>query len=188
MDWKWQTKAKECSMDGAKIKMVAEHDTNLFNSPSGYFKCNHFPYMYVEYEGDFIVTCKMLPKFEEVYDLGCIVVWEDENTWIKFAYENADNGAPSIVSVVTREYSDDCNGPQMTGEVWMQINRKGDVFALHYSTDGVKWSLARICRVPMKKKVKVGISAQCPKGQQCEVEFENFEITENHYSNQRMAE
>lgn len=187
-EWKWQTEAEECVIDSDKITMTAGHGTNLFNSPSGYFKCGTFPYLYVEYQGDFIVICKVLPEFHEVYDLGSIVVWDNEDTWIKLAYENTDNGYPAIVSVVTREYSDDCNGAEMDGPVWLQISRKGDVFALHFSKDRVAWQLARICRVSMSEKVKVGISAQCPSGEQCKVCFEDFEILENTYSNQRKAE
>lgn len=188
MNWQWMTKAQECVIEGSGISMVAGHGTNLFNSPGGYFKCSDFPYRYVEYSGDFIVTCRVLPEFENTYDLGSIVVWDNQDSWIKLAYEYTDNGYPAIVSVVTREYSDDCNGPEMQGPVWLQINRKGDVFALHFSHDGVNWQLARICRVPMAEQIKVGISAQCPSGEKCKVRFEDFTIRENTYSNQRKAE
>lgn len=188
MDWKWQIEPKEYSIEGKKIIMVAEQNTNLFNSPSGYFKTSNFPYLYIDYEGDFIATCKVSPEFHAEYDLGSIVVWDNEDTWIKFAYENCDNGTMAIVSVVTEDFSDDCNGMAMNGDVWLQINRKGDVFALHYSVDRENWSLARICRLSMNRKIKVGISAQCPSGEKCKVCFEDFEIKENTYTNQRKAQ
>lgn len=76
----------------------------------------------------------------------------------------------------------------MDGSVWLQISRKGDVFALHYSKDGLKWDLARICHLPMKKIVHVGLSAQCPSGEQCVATFEYFELKNNNCSNMRKAE
>lgn len=188
MNWQWQNKADQCKAEGTKITMVAGPETNLFNSPTGYFKCCNFPFMYTEWEGDFIALCKVKPEFQTVYDLGSIVVWNQEDVWIKFAYEKTDSGNPAIVSVVISGYSDDCNGPNLEGEVWLQINRKGDVFALHYSLDGINWLLARICRVSMDKKVRIGLSVQSPSGKQCKVFFENFELRENTYSNQRKCE
>lgn len=70
MDWKWKTEAKECLIEEKRITMVAGSGTNLFNSPSGYFKCNDFPYLYQEYEGDFIAKCKVSVDFMEEYDLA----------------------------------------------------------------------------------------------------------------------
>lgn len=187
MDWKKKMQEQESYIEENKITIVAGKDTNLFNSPSGFFKCSNFPYLYIEYEGDFVVSCKVTVDFNEKYDLGGIVIWEDDNKWIKLVHENSENGHPSIVSIVTKEYSDDCNGPEVDGEVWLQISRKGDVFALHYSKDGEEWNLARICHFQMGKTVSVGFSAQCPSGEQCLAVFEDFEIKENNFSNMRAA-
>lgn len=176
---KWMNKPTCATVQGDCIEMTAPKGTNLFNSPLGTFRCADFPFSYEEVEGDFAVKCKIASDFENLYDLGSLVCWECEEKWIKFAYENSDMGQPAIVSVVTDQYSDDCNGPVMTGDVWLQICRKDNAFALHYSQDGLKWSLARIFHLEMAKKVCIGVSAQCPMGEKCEVRFSNFEISKD---------
>lgn len=186
-EFEWMQEPKSFAIDCNQIVVTAEKNTNLFNSPSGYFKSHQFPFLYMEYEGDFVCRCRVCPEFHSTYDLGSIVVWADENTWIKFAYELTDCGYPAMVSVVTKDFSDDCNGPAVKGEIMMQISRKGDVFALHYSMDNVNWQLLRICRVQMKNKVKLGVSVQCPSGEECSAGFKDFSVLEYTYENQRQA-
>ena len=181
----WINKPLESRVNNKKITIVAGKGTNLFNSPSGYFKCCDFPFYGTKVVGDFIMTCQINPIFNHVYDLGCIVVWENEDKWIKFAYEMTDNGEPAVVSIRTDVYSDDCNGHMVEGPCWFRISRKDNVFALHYSKDKEVWNLARIFRIEMKEDVLVGVSAQCPSGQKFSVEFNELEITDYYFTNQR---
>lgn len=100
----------EVTIGEKQITMHAKGGTNLFNGVSGTWKETAFPYCYVKVQGDFMVQCKVKVDFKAVYDLGALVIYEEEDKWIKFAFENADTGEPAIVSVVTRSTSDDCNG------------------------------------------------------------------------------
>jgi regulation of enolase protein 1 (concanavalin A-like superfamily) len=135
---------------------------------------------------NFVIRCKVSPEFKALYDLGSIVVYDNTNKWIKFAYENSDSGNPAMVSVITDGVSDDCNGEKIYEEgVWMQIIRKSNNFSLHYSKDKVAWTLVRIFQLDMKDEIKLGISAQSPMGDRCIVKFEDLEIMENAYINIR---
>lgn len=165
------------------ITMEAGRGTNLFNDMCSDYRGNYFPFYHVVYKGDFIIRCKISPEFKALYDLGCIIVYENENKWIKFAYENSDSGHPAMVSVITDIVSDDCNGEKIYEKgVWMQIIRKGNTFSLHYSKDKVTWTLVRIFQLEMNDEIKLGISAQSPMGDSCTVDFEGLEILENTYS------
>lgn len=188
MEFSWLRSAKDYKIEGNSILMEAGKGTDLFNSPSETFKCQEFPYYYLNIKGDFIFRCIVSVDFRALYDLGGLIVYENENKWIKFAYENSDVGCPAIVSVVTDKYSDDCNGAEISGNVWMQISRKKDVFALHYSKDKVNWILARIFYMNMKEEVKVGVSAQCPLGESCTASFKEIEVLDNNYENVRKSE
>ena len=183
----WITPPLESQINGKTITMVAGKSTNLFNSPSGYFKCSDFPFYSTEVVGDFIATCHINPRFDKTYDLGCLIVWENDDKWIKFAYELSDSGYPAIVSIRTDVYSDDCNGPMMEEPCWLRISRKDNVFALHYSKDTKNWALARIFRMEMNECIMVGISAQCPSGEKVSVDFNEFEITDYDFTNQRLG-
>ena len=185
MKFQWDNEPERYEITDNRITMSAKQDTNLFNSMGSSYKCNNFPYYYTEYEGDFLIRCKVSVNFANLYDLGSIVVYGDEDRWIKLAYENSDTGHPAIVSIVTNITSDDCNGEKVEGSVWLQIMRKDNVFALHYSKDKVAWSLVRIFRLELAHKVKVGVSAQCPIGKSCNVRFEGLEVIENPYEDMR---
>lgn len=173
-------------LEGNQMIMRAQKGTNLFNGVTGMWKCVTFPYYYTKVQGDFLVRCAISVDFESLYDLGALVIYENEDRWMKFAYENSDAGAPSIVTVVTEKTSDDCNGESISdNKVWLQICRQGNVFAMHYSVDKQNWKLARICRSEMSDEVMVGISTQCPVGENCTAYYSDFEITENPFSDIR---
>lgn len=185
LEMHWRDKPDVVNVENDRVFMVAGRSTNLFNNPEGNWKDNKFPYYYTQVEGDFVVTCQVEPVFKDTYDLGSIIVWENEDKWIKFAYENTDCGYPAIVSVCTDGLSDDCNGPAMKGACWLQVSRRDNVFALHFSTDKQNWYMARIRNLDMGHRASVGISAQCPMGESCAVQFAGFEVAEYHLENQR---
>lgn len=165
------------------IKMESGPGTKLFNAVSGYHKANNFPFYYRVHQGDFIVRCKITPEFKEVYDLGCIVIFDHQDKWIKFAYENTDTGCPTVVSVITDGVSEYFGGDRVHKEsIWMQVCRIGNCFSLHYSTDQTIWMLDKIFQLEMNQEVKVGISVQSPKGKSGICIFEDFELLENSYS------
>lgn len=132
----WKKKPLKYQMESNKIYMYAGRGTNLFNSPDSDRRDHIFPFYCEQFKGDFSIKCKMTPEFLDTYDQGDIIIWENENKWIKLAYENSDNGYPAIVSVVTDGKSDDCTGSSATGSVWLLVCRKRNTFALHYSKDG----------------------------------------------------
>lgn len=171
------------------LTIEAGRNTNLFNDMCSDYRCANFPFYHTLIDGDFVIRCKIIPEHKAIYDLGCIVVFENADKWIKFAFENADSGYPAMVSVITNGVSDDSNGEKMDNkEVWMQVIRKGNNFALHYSIDKENWKLVRIFKLDMNEQVKVGLSAQSPIGDGCSIRFEGIEITDNNYMNIRKPE
>lgn len=171
------------------ITMEAGGGTNLFNDMCSDYRGDYFQLYHILQTGDFVARCKIKPEFKAIFDLGSIIVYDNPDKWIKFAFENADSGHPAMVSVITDGVSDDCNGEKIYEDsVWMQIIRKDNNFALHYSFDKNTWILVRIFQLPMKNEIMLGISAQSPIGNGCTVQFEDFEILENTYTNMRKPE
>ena len=77
----------------------------------------------------------------------------------------SDYGVTFIVSVMTNGCSDDANCISVDGtEAWLQLSRKGNVFAVHYSLDGKQFKMARLTYLPMSSTIKVGFEAQSPVG------------------------
>ena len=82
---------------------------------------------------------------------------------------------PMVVSVVTRDVSDDCNSFVVPGnQIWLRAARIGRAHAFHASTDGRRWQLVRHFRLTDADTVEVGFIAQSPVGEGCGVTFSNI--------------
>ncbi len=111
-------------------------------------------------------------ELADTFDAGALVLWEDERTWAKLAIERSPAGDPMVVSVVTRDVSDDCNSQILDGpSAWLRISRIGAAFAFHASVDGKRWDLIRHFRLDVPAEVQVGFEAQSPLGQGCAATF-----------------
>jgi len=191
--FKWLNKS-EISVVGDKITISASPESDFFNNPvpeNGEFEPpkKNAPFFYTDVEGDFVIRVKVKPNFETVYDAACIMVIQDENLWIKAAYEKSDFNTTAVVSVVTNRVSDDANGCNLTEEsIWLQVSRVGCNFAVHYSLDGEKFDMVRLCMLPMESTVKVGIEAQSPTGQGGIREFSGLSIEKRSISNLRTGQ
>jgi len=88
--------------------------------------------------------------------------------------------------VVTRGLSDDANGVNVTvPEVWLQMARSGNVFALHYSLDGSQFRMVRLFHLDVPAAIKVGIVAQCPVGPGTTIDFLHLSIEQRTPQNLR---
>ena len=153
-----------------EIAIYAPAGSDYFNNPVPENKTfmkpqGDAPFYYTEVEGDFVFKAKVRPDFEATYDAACIMVIQDENTWVRAAFEKSDFGTTAVVSVVTDVVSDDANGCNIEADsVWLQVARVGNNFAIHYSLDGETFDMVRIYLLPVENTVKVGIEAQSPTG------------------------
>lgn len=100
------------------------------------------------------------------------MIIEDSLNWIKFCFEKDYTGARRVVSVVTKDISDDCNSVAISGDlVYYKVAKAANVITLYYSLDNRKWFLVRHLQFNNKKDLKIGFLAQSPTGKQCTVQF-----------------
>ena len=57
--------------------------------------------------GDFQLSARVTVEFVAQYDAGVLMLWIDERHWAKFCFELSPAAEPMVVSVVTRDVSDD---------------------------------------------------------------------------------
>ena len=93
--------------------------------------------------------------------------------WAKLAFEFSPAGRPPIVSVVTKDTSDDAHGPDIDAQqVYLRVYWDGTVFAFHYSLDGKSWSLVRLFALAVGECTPtIELTAQSPIGEGCLVSF-----------------
>jgi regulation of enolase protein 1 (concanavalin A-like superfamily) len=110
--------------------------------------------------------------FATKWDGGAIVLRQDSLNWVKFCFEKDYTGARRVVSVVTKDISDDCNSVEIpANKVYYKLAKADNVITLYYSMDNKKWFLVRHLQFPNNKPLSVGFLAQSPEGQSCTVSF-----------------
>lgn len=160
---------------GLRVHVPARVD--YFQSPAGTHAADNAPFLWLNAAGDFVAQAHVQPHFAAHYDAGALMVRSSARQWAKLCYEATDFGTHAIVSVVTRETSDDANGVNLTAPaVWLQLFRKGDVFGMHYALNGVDWQMVRLFRLEVPAAVKVGLVAQCPAGPGAMIDFLSFAV------------
>ena len=130
-------------------------------------------------DGDFQLSARVTVGFTAQYDAGVLFLWAVEQNWAKFCFEFSPAAQPMVVSVVTREFSDDANAfvvPERT--VWLRVSRVDRAYAYHASTDSRTWRLVRVFSLgDSVTDHKVGFEAQSPTGDGCAVTFDEIRFT-----------
>jgi regulation of enolase protein 1 (concanavalin A-like superfamily) len=166
--------------------VFAPAKTDYFQNPDGLHASDSASFLWLLVEGDFVAQAHVRPTFTSTYDAGALMVRHDETHWAKTCYESTDFGTHTVVSVVTNGISDDANGVDLkVADVWLQIVRVGDLFAMHYALDGQEWHMTRYFALPMPRKVKVGLVAQSPAGPGTTVDFYRFTLERRSVENLR---
>lgn len=181
----WQPAA-----DGA-VRAGAPAHTDLYVNPGGGEAAdaesllNAPTLLGVPPAGDFRFSARVTVDFRAQYDAGVLLLWIDERHWAKFCFEFSPDAEPMVVSVVTRELSDDANAftvPERS--VWLRISRIDSVYAFHASTEGAKWRLIRVFTLGDDLPGhRVGLEAQSPTGDGCTVTFSDI-----RFDTERLAE
>lgn len=169
---------------GIRVTVPAKAD--YFRDPTGSHVNDNAPFLWQTVAGDFVMRGLVRPSFNSTYDSGVLMVRADPEHWAKVCFEKTDFGTTAVVSVVTDGLSDDANGADLTvSQVWLQIVRSGNVFALHYSPDGENWRMVRIFRLDMPAEIRAGIVAQCPAGPGTTVDLLHLSIEQRTVTNPR---
>mmetsp|Transcript_230 Transcript_230/g.457 ORF Transcript_230/g.457 Transcript_230/m.457 type:complete len:228 (-) Transcript_230:1466-2149(-) len=139
------------------------------------------------------LSAKVSIQHQNLFDAGTLFVHNNNNDWCKLCFEYSPENVPVVVSVVTRDISDDCNGTTVIGNtVWLRISKCENMMAFHYSLDdnhdndnddnegsGMYWTLHRAFAMKDMKNmenISVGFLAQAPTGDGCEAIFEEVEF------------
>ncbi|MCU1580755.1 MAG: uncharacterized protein QOD27_43 [Microbacteriaceae bacterium] len=161
-----------------EVRLIAAPLADLFLDPRGIKDPPDAERFVATVSGDFRLSAHVWVDYTTTFDSGVLLGHIDDSTWFKICAELDPRGIPRIVTVVTRNgASDDSNGwPIPDAGVFLRISRLGRIFALHASSDGVSWELARYftMHIPAAQPVKIGILGQSPVGDGTTVVFSKF--------------
>jgi regulation of enolase protein 1 (concanavalin A-like superfamily) len=159
------------------LTITAGPTTDWFTDPAGTAVTDTAPRaLFVPPDAEFRLSAKVRVAGAAAFDAGVLVVEAQHDLWAKLCLEWSPQGHPTIVTVVTRGVSDDCNGATLDApEVYLRVARQGATFAFHYSHDGRWWQLVRYFTLGPLARVQLGLSAQSPTGSQCTAVFSEIE-------------
>jgi len=169
---RWLGQPVEGHVTDDTVHIVAGPRSDWFVDPGTGVANMSAPALVAAVSGDFLLTARVEVAFAATFDAGALVLWQDERTWAKLCFEYSPESRPMVVSVVTRDASDDCNSLEVDDSaVWLRVARIGRAHAFHASTDGQRWGLVRHFALASDGDLDVGFEAQSPLGDGCRVTF-----------------
>lgn len=171
----WENHVKKFSIQNNVLTMEAGEKTDMFRDPNVAYNTDNAPKLLFRADENFVLSASIEHAFTNKWDGGAIVIKSDSLNWIKFCFEKDYTGARRVVSVVTKNISDDCNSVEInSNKVYYKVAKADNVITLYYSTNGLKWFLVRHFQFDLKSSFTVGFLAQSPTGKKCSVKFSNI--------------
>lgn len=171
----WENTPNSVSLKAGVLEIEAGAKTDMFRDPNVTYNTDNAPKLMFVPDKNFVLTATIEHSFVNKWDAGALVLKADSLNWIKFCFERDYLGYRRIVSVVTKDVSDDANAQSVNENFsHLKIAKADNVVTLYVSTDGKKWLLIRHLQFNTDKEIKVGFLAQSPVGQRCKVKFSNI--------------
>jgi len=161
--------------NGGSLKIQAAKQTDWFVDPFNGETHKNAPILLFSPAKDFVFSAQVKVTFKTKWDAGALMLWADERRWAKLSFELSPKNEPTMVTVVTRGFSDDCNSIAVRGDtVYLQIAKSGPAYVFYSSEDGKDWHILRVFELGDGPEPRVGLEAQSPAGQGAEVTFTNI--------------
>jgi regulation of enolase protein 1 (concanavalin A-like superfamily) len=174
----WEGHPVHFDTDSDRLVIEAGHWTDLYRDPSGHHNQDNAPRLMCPVDSDFTLSAAIQPDFIGQWSSGGILLEGDSTHWIKFCFEKDYTGANRVVSVSTKELSDDCNSMALEmGKAYFTIAKTGDVVQLYCSTDDRHWYLIRRVNLGFRGPMKAGFIVQAPNPRGCRVVFSRIRYT-----------
>ena len=175
--------------DGKLLSIDTGAKSDLFIAPDGSMSVNNSARALFAPQGDFLLSAKVKVDFASKFDAGVLMLYDNEKAWAKLCFEYSPQQKPMVVSVVNRDFSDDCNSVPIDGnEVYLRVSGRDRAFAFHFSTDGTFWHMVRFFSLGELQNLRIGFSSQSPTGQGCRSEFSEIHYGPNTLTDNRNGE
>jgi hypothetical protein len=171
----WDNKPEKFTLQNNTLTVVAGPKTDMFRDPNVTYNTDNAPKLLFTADSNFVLSTSIAHSFAYKWDGGAIVLIADSLNWIKFCFEKDYTGARRVVTVVTKDISDDCNSIELKSNVvFFKIAKADNVITLYCSANNSQWLLVRHLQFNTSKPLRVGFLAQSPTGKRCTVKFSNI--------------
>jgi regulation of enolase protein 1 (concanavalin A-like superfamily) len=134
----WQNTPRSWQIDKKNVLMVsASAKTDWFVDPFDGTVANNAPILLFTPDSDYVLRARVTLKFDTKWHAGALMLWGDDHHWAKLSFEFSPERKPTLVTVVTRGLSDDCNSMNLRGDsVHLRIAKSGRTYVFYFSLDG----------------------------------------------------
>lgn len=165
--YRWMNQPSHFVVEKNRLIIETESETDLWQRTYYGFQKYNAPAFVQEVAGDFTFVVKT--EFEEssfLYDQCGLLMYIDDENWIKVAVEYENTQIARLGSVVTNlGYSDWATSDISSdvSEMWYRLSRRGQDFYIENSTDGVNYEQMRMLHMhKFSESVNVGVYACSP--------------------------
>jgi uncharacterized protein len=173
------------------LEMASSAETDFFIEPGQppYNKANApLLLMPVDNTKPFTFSIKVSPTHLIKYDAGMAFLYINDSEWLKFAFEVDERMIGRIVTVKTKQFSDDNNHDAIPAKsVYLKISSDTKVVGFYYSLDAKTWQLVRVFKNEYPQNLKIGIGSQSPAGKGNKTVFSEFQFAETNVKDFRMG-
>jgi uncharacterized protein len=180
----WQNTPDSWKLDDQNVLAIsAGAKTDWFVDPFDGTVANNAPILLFTPAEDYVFSARVTVKFVTKWDAGALMLWGDAHHWAKLSYEFSPDRKPTLVTVVTRGLSDDCNSEELRGDsVYLRIAKSAKTYVFYSSTDGHNWRILRTFSLDTELPIRVGFEAQSPAGSGAAAKFSAI-----HYDPRRIG-
>ena len=170
---KWQNTPRSWNMDSKNVLSISSNaKSDWFVDPFDGTVANNAPILFFTPGSDYVLSARVTVKFATKWDAGALMLMGDDHHWAKLSFEFSPDGKPTLVTVVTRGLSDDCNSMSLPGNsVALRIAKSGTTYVFYFSTDEQNWQILRTFSLDTELPVRVGFESQSPAGAGAVAEF-----------------
>jgi uncharacterized protein len=168
-----------------KLTITAAAKTDWFIDPQSEVNVSNAPALLFSASTPCLLSAQVTVDHLATYDAGVLMVYENPLAWAKLCFELSPQGLSTIVSVVTKGVSDDCNAFRVKGLVYLRLAKLEKAYAFHVSENGSEWSLIRYFKLEDGPNPQLGFLSQSPTGEGCIASFSEIRFEEKLLTNIR---
>ncbi len=169
----WQNTPRSWNLDTKNVLTISSSPkTDWFVDPFDATVANTAPILSFTPGSDYVLSARVSVKFATKWDAGALMLMGDDHHWAKLSFEFSPDSKPTLVTVVTRGLSDDCNSMNLPEDsVYLRIAKSGGAYVFYFSTDGQNWQILRTFSLDTELPVRVGFESQSPAGSGAVAQF-----------------
>ena len=169
----WQNTPRSWNLDSKNVLTISSNaKTDWFVDPFDATVANTAPILLFTPASDYVLSARVTVKFATKWDAGALMLMGDDHHWAKLSFEFSPDSKPTLVTVVTRGLSDDCNSMNLPEDsVYLRIAKSGRTYVFYFSTDGQNWQILRTFSLDTELPVRVGFESQSPAGSGAVAQF-----------------